>query len=121
MQFFNRFSKYGPLLLRVGLAFVFIFAGVAALSNPSNWIGYIPTWVSHMLPFSVETFLKIHAGTDILIGVLLLFGVWLRWVALVGALFLLSIVILSGIDEVTFRDVGLIGALLSIAVTSRPS
>lgn len=114
MDFFNRFSKYGPLLLRVGLAFVFIFAGVAALSNPSNWIGYIPAWVSNTLPFPAEIFLKIHASADILIGVLLLLGLWIRWVALAGALFLLSIVIFYGVDEVTFRDIGLIGALLSI-------
>lgn len=119
MDFFNRFSKQGPLLLRVGLAFVFVFAGVAALSNPSNWIGYIPTWIQNTLPFPAEIFLKIHASADILIGVLLLFGVWIRWVALAGALFLLSIVIFYGIDEVTFRDIGLIGALLYIVVSRK--
>jgi hypothetical protein len=34
--------KAASLLLRIGLAFVFIYAAIASLETPKEWLGFIP-------------------------------------------------------------------------------
>ncbi|MDP3918729.1 MAG: DoxX family membrane protein [Nanoarchaeota archaeon] len=46
--------KLQSFLLRIGLASVFLFAGIDTLTNPNNWLGFIPVWfrsLSLTLPF----------------------------------------------------------------------
>ncbi|RJQ13566.1 DoxX family membrane protein [Candidatus Parcubacteria bacterium] len=100
------------LLLRLALAFVFLYAGVAILLNPQNWIGFIPDWA---VPFGDKTSaLKIHGLADIVLGLWILSGWRLKISSAMAFLMLLGILIASGLDEITFRDVGLALAALGL-------
>lgn len=107
-------KKIGILLLRLGLAFVFIYAGVGTLIAPDSWVGYFPSFLKKMVGESL--LLKAHGTLDILIGLWLLSGVQLFYSSLASALLLAGIVIFNfGVMDVVFRDIGL--ALASLALT----
>lgn len=98
------------LLLRLGLAFGFLYAATSSLMAPENWIGFIPGWVP-----APELALKAHAIFEIILALWLLWGKRIQWAAYLSALSMFAILITTGIDEVTFRDVGLMFAASALA------
>jgi uncharacterized membrane protein YphA (DoxX/SURF4 family) len=97
-------------LLQIGLAFVFLFAGVDSLVHAADWISFVPQWVT-TFGLSLDMFLKLNALVEIAIGLLLLIPYTARFGALIAALELLGIIVSSGFSHgillITFRDVGL--------------
>lgn len=101
----NMNVKNVQLIFRLGLAFVFIYAGIGSLTNPEGWVGFVPGFVSSLI--SAETFLVIHGIFELVLAVAILFNLWPKIVYAFAALSLLGILFFYGVDEVTFRDVGL--------------
>ena len=102
------YSVLSPaLILRLGLAFVFLYAAVSSLQHPLVWVGFVPVWLAKIV--SATVVLKIMAVAQIGLGIWLLAGKWLRYAALGAALMLAGILFtnLSGLLT-TFRDVGLL-------------
>ncbi len=107
-------------ILRVGLAITFIWIGVLILKDPESWIGYVQPWAIKLLPAPASQILFITAILDILIGVLFLID-WLTWLAaLLGALHLVIVLTVSGITDITVRDIGLLTGCLAIMIESLP-
>ncbi len=105
--------KLNPVLvLRIGLAAVFIYAGIHMFFDPQSWIGFVPDWVDKIL--DRQTFLHIHSGIELLLGILLLLGVFLPFVSLVVFFDIVAILLFYGIDDITFRDFGL--AMMALAL-----
>ncbi len=98
-------SNKEDLLLRVAVAFPMIWAGVSQITNPTNWIGFVPVWLGAIIP--AETFLTIHSVFNLIVGAGLLFGFWRIIFSGLAMASFASIVIFYGVDDVTFRDVGL--------------
>lgn len=104
-------SAREDLLLRVAVAFPMIWAGISQLQNPTNWVGFVPSWLAGIV--DPEAFLGIHSLFNLVIGVGLLIGFWRVLFSAAAFASLASIVIFYqggvflGIDDVTFRDVGL--------------
>jgi uncharacterized membrane protein YphA (DoxX/SURF4 family) len=112
------------IYLRIGLAGTFIYSGYDIYKNPSNQIGYVetlPQWildaVQSYMPLSM--FLTIQGITEIIFGIILL--VWfsppkiIRLVSVLVGVKLILILYFLGIDTVTFRDIGLVGAVFALA------
>lgn len=102
------------LLLRVGLAVVFVYAAVQSLMHPSEWVGYLPGFlIDHM---SAELLLKVTSIFELILAVWLVSGVYVRYAALLSAALLAGIV-LTTLDLliVSFRDIGLVFAALALA------
>jgi len=114
----NTISVY---ILRVGLAITFIWIGVLVVSDPLSWAGFIKPWAQNLLVFSLETTMTISGFLDIGIGILLLSPkiLW-RIGAVLGALHLASVLVVSGIDGITIRDVGLLASALALAFIEFP-
>ena|SRR3972149_522729 len=93
------------LLLRLAVAFPMIWAGVSQITNPTNWVGFVPLWLASLV--DPEAFLGIHSFFNLIIGAGLLLGFWRILFSAAAAASLASIVIFYGVDDVTFRDVGL--------------
>ncbi len=99
------------LLLRIAVAFPLIWAGVRQIMNPFDWIGFVPPWLSVIIPS--EIFLTVHSIFNLVIGVGLLVGFWrivfsgLAFVSLASIVIFYGGGVFLGIDDVTFRDVGL--------------
>lgn len=110
-------NKLASLILRLGIAFSFIYAAVFAFVNPTNWIGYIPDFLTFGLDKII--FLKIHSVLDLILGLWLLSGRKVFYSSIVSAVVLFGIVILNfGQMEVVFRDVSILLAAVALAMMS---
>lgn len=101
-------------LLRIGLAFVFVYAGEQSLVHPAAWIGYLPTFVANH--FNAKLVLQGLAVSQLLLAAWLLIGKYLKFAAGLSALMLLGVIVSNfgpGL-YVTFRDVGLL--LMAVAL-----
>jgi uncharacterized membrane protein YphA (DoxX/SURF4 family) len=99
--------------LRLGLAFVFAYAGVSSLREPAEWIGYLPSFLYHAS--FATTLLKLFAVGELVLAVWLLVGRYLRCAAVLAFLLLAGITVVNVSQFViTFRDVGL--ALMALAL-----
>jgi uncharacterized membrane protein YphA (DoxX/SURF4 family) len=112
----NKGARFVPLLLRLGLAVVFIYAAVSSTLTPNEWIGYLPAVLTDMFP--AEVLLKVFSVFELFLAVWLLSGVYVRYGALLAALTLTGIVVSNfSLFAISFRDIGLICAALALAVS----
>jgi len=100
-------KNYSTVIIRISLALVLLWFGIDEIINPENWFGYIPSWVSDNLPFSLDFLISLNGIFEIFIGLLLLIGLYTRIIAFIAALHLLSITIAIGYNEIGIRDFGL--------------
>ena len=107
-------------ILRVGLSITFIWIGILILKNPEAWGGYLQPWAVGLLPVSITQALFSTAILDIIIGILFLID-WFTWVAgLLASLHLVVVLTVSGITDITVRDIGLLAATLVVMIEDLP-
>ncbi len=106
-------NKTAQLLLRLGLAFVFIYAALDGFVRPFDWVGFMPEFV----PLERFFALKLFGAFDIILGVWLLVGWKIKISATLAALLFAGIVGVNGLDAITFRDVGLFFAALALMLS----
>lgn len=107
-------DKAPQLLLRAGLALMFLYAAISGLTNPDSWVGYLPHLLTnHVDAHSIMPFFSIY---ELLLAAWLLSGLYTRYAALLVAATLVGIV-LSNISlfAITFRDMALFFAALALA------
>ncbi len=108
-------KKLVSFCLRIGLATVFLYAGISALLNPMAWVGFIPMWIRGIIPGNI--FLPIHAVLDIIIGLWLVVGKKLFYASAVAGLALLSIVIFNfGALDIIFRDIAILFSAVALMI-----
>ena len=102
-------------LLRIGLAGVFIYAGIAALINPFAWVGFVPQFITKII--SAQTFLHIHSVGEIILALWLLSGRKIFYAAVISALDMLAVMIfnLSAMD-IVFRDFAIFFMAVALVV-----
>ena len=98
--------------LRIGLGLVFIYAGLLSFLAPENWIGFVPRWVGSVI--DPQLFLSVHAGFEIVLGLAILAGFLLPLASLLTFFDMFALLLFYGIDEVTFRDFGLLMSALAL-------
>lgn len=115
----QKYSNVASLLLRMGLAIVFLFAAISSFLNPSDWIGYLPKFARDIVPATV--LLPIFSIVEIVLAAWLLSGVYVRFAALVCVAMLAGIVLANfSLLPISFRDIGLLFAALALAVSKDP-
>lgn len=107
-------------IIRVGLGITFLWIGVLIIRDPQAWGGYLQPWATGLLPIPLTQAMITTAVTDIVIGILLLTDIFTWIAALLAALHLLSVLIGSGITDITVRDVGLFSITLAILKDTVP-
>lgn len=106
------------LLLRIGIASVFLYAAVAATVNPLNWIGYLPQYLGNIIPKDI--LLKFFSFYEFILGIWLLTGWKTFYSAVLSVLTLFGIIVTNlGIFDITFRDVAILFSAIALAVTSK--
>jgi uncharacterized membrane protein YphA (DoxX/SURF4 family) len=106
-------KSYAPVFLRIGLAIVFIVFGIDQLFfNPEVWASYFPSF----FPANAVFFNGIF---DLILGLWLLSGIYVRISGLLASLHLLGVVaVLSwmtgGYNEIAVRDFGLLMAAIAV-------
>lgn len=110
----------GYHVLRVGLGITFLWIGILILKSPDTWGGYLQPWAVRLLPISIAQALISTALFDIIVGFLLLVD-WWPWLAgLMGAVHLVIVLTVSGITDITIRDIGLLAGCITIMIESLP-
>lgn len=109
-------QKLDMLFLRLGLALTLLYAGFSIFIAPTNWVGFVPSWVHNIYP--AESFIILHGVLDVLLGVGLLSGRLLWLFSAVSFFNLAGILFFYGVDDITFRDLGLSMAALALFVRS---
>ncbi len=107
-----------PVVLRVGLGFVFAYFGWSGITEPENWAGLVPDWIISIA--SPETLVRIHGIFELIGGVLLVMGVRLGIVSGLLFLNLLHTVFLLSSGPIIVRDVGILSGLLSLFLANLP-
>src|SRR3989338_6025712 len=100
-------TKYSYLALRIGLAIVFFWFGGDKFFHPDYWLqAWVPSWAVGFASYvgvSGTQFVYINGIFEVLIGVSLISGVFMRFFSLLGAIFLICIAAVSGVTEIIIR------------------
>lgn len=110
----DSYKKYAPFLVRIGLGLVLIWFGVDALINPGVWAALVPSWVLKILGMSANHFMFVNGIVEIILGILLLIGLYTRLVATITVLLFLGIIYSLGYGDLAVRDFGLLLAAFSL-------
>lgn len=113
-------SKASFHILRVGLAITFLWIGILIFKQPEAWEGYLMPWAAGLLPIPIGEAIIGTAILDIIIGAFLLFDSFVWIVALVGSIHLVIVLIVSGITDITVRDVGILVGMMALMIESLP-
>ncbi len=105
-------------ILRVGTAITFLWIGVLIFQDPQAWGSYVAPWVVELLPISVKNVMILTAILDIVIGFLLLTEILVWRAAVAGSVHIGMVLIVSGVNEGTVRDIAIVAATIALAVDS---
>ena len=110
--------------LRLGCGFVNLYSGFFLLTDPVRYYKYVPGWLSHVTNAvtSLDAYLRLQGIGEMMIAICLLGWFFPRWCVRVAAMLftvqMTVILIFAGVDAVTFRNVGLVGAALALLISS---
>ncbi len=106
-------SKYGPVLLRVGLFLVLLWFGFNQLLHPEMWTRLVPVWAASIFG-DASTTVHVNGYFEIVMAILLVLGVQVRVVGFMLGLHLIGIASSFGLSSTGVRDWGLCIAAFSI-------
>lgn len=114
-----RFGSTADFLLRLSVAFAFLFPPLNAFFDPYSWIGYFPSFVHGVLPDMA--LLHGFGLIEVAIALWILSGRKIFVPCVAAAALLLLIVALNLQDfQILFRDVSIALAALALAAAHRP-
>ena len=111
--------------LRLGLGAMYGYSGFSLITRPLDWQGFLPLWLSgfiaKVMPFGA--YLSFQGAGELAMAFIFLAWFLPRWSVRIAAglaaaeMFLIIAVV--GIDLATFRDLGLLGAAVSLFLLLR--
>ena len=105
-------NKIASLLLRIGLAAVLIYAGISQFMTPSDWVGYLPHFLTNHV--SSQLLLHIFSVYELIMAVWLLSGKYLKCSAALAAATFTGIILTNlAVLTITFRDIAMVFAALA--------
>lgn len=107
------------LVLRIGLAFAFLYPPINALVDSNAWIGYFPQFTRGI----VDDALLLHAFgvVEVVIALWVLWGKYIFYPAAAALLMLVGIVVFNLSEfQVTFRDLSIAAIALYLCVRHYP-
>ena len=110
----DRMKSFAPVVLRVGLALVFLWFGTQQITNTAMWIRLIPQSIIDISGLTAATLVHFNGAFEIVFGLCLLFGFFTRTVTLLLALHILDITFVVGFNATGVRDFGLSIATITL-------
>ncbi len=112
--------RIGHGLLRLGVAFAFVYPPLAAIGDPVSWASYFPPFVAS-LPINTLVLLHTFGVVEVLLALWILSGVRIRIPSIVATIILLAIISVNlSSFEILFRDLSIALATLSLAFLPSP-
>lgn len=112
-------NRHAELLLRIGVAFAFLYPPVAAYFDPLSWVGFFPQFLRDMV--GNDTLLLHAFGVlEIAVALWILFGKHIFIPSLLAAAMLAGIIVFNwGAMDIIFRDVSILAMALALAFAHR--
>jgi hypothetical protein len=110
--------------LRLGCGCVNLYAGFFLLTDPARFHTYAPGWLSRVANAvaSVDAYLRLQGAGEVMIAIGLLGWFFPRWCVRLASTLLtvamMLILLFVGGDVVLFRNIGILGAALSLLISS---
>ncbi len=111
----NKYLQHN-FLIRLGLGIIFIANSLAAFFAPAEFSELVrSSFIANLLPVSPETFVGVVISfNDLIVGLLLIFGIATRRVAIWATLWLIAAMATIGIHLNALEDFGLL--IMSVAL-----
>lgn len=118
--------KLNPIfVLRVTLGLMYLYSGIDIVRHPTGWywaIRPLPAFLQYIInnQIGINNYLLMQGIGEILLA--LVFFAWflpsviVQLAGLFSTIEMIAILFLVGIDAVTFRDIGLVGAGAALAI-----
>lgn len=106
----------GIHILRMGLAFVFLWFGFSQLFDSLLWVDTVPDWAVNFLSLPPAMIVMGNGIMEIILGSLLAMGFFVRTVSIILTLHLIPIIFEFGLNPTGVRDLGLALASLSLSL-----
>ena len=113
--------EWGVLILRLGLAVVFLWFGFSQLTDGINWVSWVPEWAVNLFHLPPAMIVLANGLFEVVSGALLALNIWTRWVTLLLALHLLIITMEIGATAIGVRDLGLTISTFALALLTEKS
>jgi uncharacterized membrane protein YphA (DoxX/SURF4 family) len=107
---------FAPVVLRLGLAVLYIWFGFSEILNTPAWTSWVPAWTVSLTHLSAIQIVLFNGAFEVVAGALLAIGIWVRPVAALVALHMLLIVIDIGLDQIGMRDLAICCATAALAL-----
>lgn len=112
-------DSIADLVLRIGLAFAFLYPPLNALGDPNAWIGYFPQFTRGIIDDTL--LLHLFGLVEVVIAAWLLWGKHLFWPSAAAFLMLVGIVLFNTPEfQVVFRDLSIAAIALYLCVKHYP-
>ena len=109
----DKYKSFGPAILRIGLAIVYLYFGVSQLINPNGFVFWLPEWTEKFF-LSQTTLIYLNGIFEVIFGSLLLLGLYTRLSSFLLGVHLAFITISIGFTQIGIRDLGLTLATFAI-------
>lgn len=107
-------EKIISLLLRIGVAFAFVYPAVAGFFDPYSWVGFFPQFLLDIIPGAI--LLPVFGIFEIILALLILFMQRPFYPSIIAAVVLLAIVVIDfKTIDIIFRDVSIL--LMAVALS----
>src|SRR3989344_6072154 len=108
-------ERMANLILRLGVAFAFLYPPIDALFDPDSWIGYFPKFMHGVLPDMV--LLHGFGAVEAIIALWILSGKKIVLPSLAATVILTAIIIVNLQNfQIVFRDVAIAAMSLALAI-----
>lgn len=116
MNSLNKLSRFdtGLLILRLGIAAVFLWFGFSQLFDSLAWVAIVPDWATNLLHIPPAMIVLGNGVIEVVLGSLLALGFGVRIVSFILALHLIPITFDMGFTATGVRDFGLTLASLAL-------
>ncbi|HEV8666865.1 MAG TPA: hypothetical protein VN665_03405 [Candidatus Paceibacterota bacterium] len=99
-------QKRMTLLLRIAIAFAFLYPPYDAIANPYSWLSYFPQFLQNTA--TANELLLVWGILEVIIALWILSGIKIFIPSVVAAIFLCLIVVFNlPVMEIVFRDISL--------------
>ena len=106
--------------MRLGLAFAFLYPPIAAIFNPSAWIGYFPQFAHALIP-NDAVLLHSFGFLEIVIGLWILSGKYIFYPSIAAAALLFLIIVFNFSQmDIVFRDISIFAMAIALVFLHRP-
>jgi len=108
-------------LLRIGVAFSFIYPAAAAYFDPLSWIGFFPSSLLDLAQKYDILMLHFFGATEIAIALWILIGKRIFIPSALASLYLLAIILFNlPLMDIIFRDISILLMTIALAIWSYP-